>query len=74
MSDFREHVRNHLRTAAGTYIWAVRVPRQKGRTADLRCVVDERQQCEDPHMDSVAFLTMQIQVEPIIHYVVQAVQ
>ena len=22
MSDFREHARNHLRTAAGTYIWA----------------------------------------------------
>jgi hypothetical protein len=24
MSDFREHARNHLRTAAGTYKWAVR--------------------------------------------------
>ena len=24
MSDFREHARNHLRTAAGTYMWAVR--------------------------------------------------
>ncbi len=23
MSDFREHARNHLRTVAGTYIWAV---------------------------------------------------
>ncbi len=22
MSDFREHAKNHLRTAAGTYIWA----------------------------------------------------
>jgi hypothetical protein len=39
MRDFREHARNHLRTAAGTYIWAVPIARHKGRKPDLRCAL-----------------------------------
>ena len=35
MSDFRKHARNHLRTAAGTYKWAVTCWRGGRRRAGL---------------------------------------
>ena len=39
MSDFREHARNHLRTAAGTYMWAgklvLRTPTTRALLADI---------------------------------------